>query len=311
MNIYTPDQNKVLHYVNVDLATRSFIDAVHLVQYDDKLPILAVRMFQNGVNYDAKEASRIQLRYGKRDQTFVIADTLGVSDDGSIAYFELTKQITVEAGEHKTLIDVIYADEKEVTTANGASSSFSVVVDKNPVTDDMIESTIEFKQLAEYRNEALEYKDDAYESAMILFDYLEDNFRYQFVDELPSEPDKKTIYLILKAGETDKYHQWVYGKDNKWHLIGTSQINLDDKVYITSAKLLTNGWGSEYPFSQSVVVQKVMPTSWIFINIHGDAVEKYGITGVSQNVDEITFITPISKPDEDIDVDILVLNNSY
>ena len=304
VNTYTPDQNKIVHYVNVDFATRSFIDTVHLVQYDDKLPILAVRMFQNGVNYDAREASRIQLRYGKKDRTFVIADTLGISDDGSTAYFELTKQITVEAGEHRTLIDVIYEESYQ----NAASSSFPIIVDKNPVTDDMVESLTEYKALVQYRDEALEYKNSAYESATYLLEYLQNGYSYQFVDELPSEPDRKIVYLVLKAGETDKYHQWVYGIDNEWHMIGTSQINLEDKVYVASVKLLASNWGSEYPFTQSVVVQKVMPTSWIFINMDDGIMEKYGIKGISQNIDEITFISTMLKPAEDVNVYALVIN---
>lgn len=303
MNTYTPDSNRVIHYANVDFTTRNFIDTVHLVQYDNKLPILAVRMFQNGVDYDVSDADRVQLRYAKRDRTFVVLDTVGTSESGSIVYFELTDQITVEDGEHNAVIDVIF----EQTVMNNASSPIPIIVDKNPVTADMVESLTDYKALVQYRNEALEYKDSAYESAMYLLEYLQNGYSYQFVDELPSEPDKKTVYLILKAGETDKYNQWVYGRDNQWHLIGVSQIDIDDKLYITKIKLLSSEWSETYPYIITRAIPKVMPTSWVFLLIDDRIMMLYEINGIEQNVDSITF-KAITKPTEDVAVDILVMN---
>ena len=203
MNTYTPDQNKIVHYVNVDFATRNFIDTVHLVQYDDKLPILAVRMFQNGVNYDGSSASRIQLRYGKKDRTFVIADSLGVSDDGSTAYFMLTKQITVEAGEHITIIDVLY----EASYQNAASSSFPIIVDKNPVTDDMVESLTEYKALVEYRDEAQASAAAAKESEI--------NSKESELNSKESELNAKESEINSKESEVNSKESEVNSKDSE------------------------------------------------------------------------------------------------
>lgn len=303
MNTYTPDSNRVIHYANVDFTTRNFIDTVHLVQYDNKLPILAVRMFQNGTDYDVSDADRVQLRYGKRDRTFVVLDTVGTSEGGSIVFFELTDQITVEDGEHNAVIDVIF----EQTVMNNASSPIPIIVDKNPVTADMVESLTDYKALVQYRNEALEYKDSAYESAMYLLEYLQNGYSYQFVDELPSDPDKKTVYLILKAGETDKYNQWVYGRDNQWHLIGTSQVSMEDKIHIEKVTIPTSSW-SDYPYTVTIPVGHVLPTSWVFIVIDTRIYETYEIVGTDQQIDSLTFTAYIKKPTEDIDVDILVMN---
>lgn len=331
MNTYTPDSNRVIHYANVDFTTRNFIDTVHLVQYDNKLPILAVRMFQNGVEYDVSDADRVQLRYGKRDRTFVILDALGLSENGAIIYFELTDQITVEAGEHTAIVDVIF----EESVMNNASSPIPISIDKNPVTDDMIESLTDYKCLVEYRNEALEYmntaeeyKDNAHESAMYLLAYLEEGLHYQFVNELPVEPDVKTVYLILKEGETDKYNQWVYGRDDQWHLIGISQIDVEEvyhnfegllnqewlelksviqeTLFSTTKTIPETTWSSEYPYTVNIEVTGVKTTSWVYIYSNG-ALENYVIKDMSQSANELTLKTAI-RPIENINIDILVIN---
>lgn len=158
MNTYTPDPTRVVHYTSVDLSKRHISDPIHVVQYDDKLPIIAVSIYNDGDLYIIPEDAVINIRYGKPDYTFVYNPALGISSDKTKVYFEVTYQMTVIPGEYQPVIEV------QSGLHTGGTSSIPVNVDKNPITNGMIESTIEFKLLIDYVNEAREYADGAKES---------------------------------------------------------------------------------------------------------------------------------------------------
>lgn len=149
MDIYIPDTTtSILHYVTVDFTKRFVETPVHLVQYDASLPILAITLMQSGNAFDLPEGSVALLKYGKNDRTFVILDPLGVSSDGSTVFFEVPYQMTVEAGSHQPIVEV-WIDGKV-----GASSSFVIVVDRNPVQNSQIESLVDYQSLVRFKNEA-------------------------------------------------------------------------------------------------------------------------------------------------------------
>ena len=89
------------------------------------------------------------IRLGKPDKTFVYNRALGCNSNRTVVYFEVTQQMTLIEGEYYPLVEI----SREDKIAN--SSSIYIIVDRNPVQHDYIESTNEFKELVEYRNEAI------------------------------------------------------------------------------------------------------------------------------------------------------------
>ena len=51
MGVYTPDSNRVVHHTYADMTARQIVRPVHLVQYDQGLPIIAVKLYNDGLEY--------------------------------------------------------------------------------------------------------------------------------------------------------------------------------------------------------------------------------------------------------------------
>lgn len=147
LQLYEP--TGISHPTSVDFSKRSINQPVHLVQYDKSLPILAVSLYNNGQLYPLPDDAIASIRLGKPDKTFVYNRALGCNSNRTVVYFEVTQQMTLIEGEYYPIVEITREDK----IAN--SSSIYIIVDRNPVQHDYIESTIECKELVEYRNEAI------------------------------------------------------------------------------------------------------------------------------------------------------------
>ena len=159
---YTP--TGISHATSVDFSKRSVNQPVHIVQYDNSLPILAVSLYNNGQLYRLGEDMEVSIRLGKPDRTFVYNKALGCDSTRTIVYFEITQQMSLFDGEYYPVIEIMDGDK----IAN--SSTIYLVVDHNPVQHDYIESIVEYKELVDYRDEAVEASKEAKESAKIASD---------------------------------------------------------------------------------------------------------------------------------------------
>ena len=146
MNTYTPDSNKIVHNIDVDFKRREIIKPIHLVQYDDSLPILAVSLYSDGQIYTIPDSADVSIRLGKSDKTYVYNKSLGYNQSKNIAYFEITQQMAALNGDVKAVVEVAIGGEV-------ASSSYILfMIDRNPVQEDMIESTDEFTTIVEMKD---------------------------------------------------------------------------------------------------------------------------------------------------------------
>ena len=160
MNTYTPNLSKTVRYTSTDLSDRVVSRPIHLAQYDNKLPVLAVTLYDNGRLYTLPDnITSISIRLGKPDGTFVYNPALGVDPNGSIVYFEITTQMTAVAG------DIIAVVELSIITEVAQTGYIYIKVDKNPVPQDTIESTNEFKSIREYAEDAKDSAENAERAA--------------------------------------------------------------------------------------------------------------------------------------------------
>ena len=156
---YTP--TGISHATSVDFSKRSVNQPVHIVQYDRSLPILAVSLYNNGQLYRLSESMDVSIRLGKPDRTFVYNKALGCDSTRTIVYFEITQQMSLFDGEYYPVIEIIDGEK----IAN--SSTIYLVVDRNPVQHDYIESTVEYKELIDYRDETVKASNEAKEAAKV------------------------------------------------------------------------------------------------------------------------------------------------
>lgn len=155
VSTYVPDSTKILHTAYADFVTRQIGRTVHVVQYDNGLPILAVKLFSDGQPYTIPANADINIKLGKSDGKFVYNPALGCDSARHIAYFEVTYQMVVLAEEVSPVVEVLVGD------AVSASSSISIIIDRNPVQKDAIESTSEWKTI----HQAIEYSKEAINAA--------------------------------------------------------------------------------------------------------------------------------------------------
>lgn len=139
LSVYTPNDRQIIHYTSVDFSSRPISEPVHLVQYDDTLPILSVSLFKNGQPYILPRTANANIRWGKLDGTFVYNPALGTNSDRSILYFTITIQMVTGFGECHPIVEI--EDDTEVA----GSASIRVIIDRNPIQHGSIESSVEYQ----------------------------------------------------------------------------------------------------------------------------------------------------------------------
>lgn len=166
--IYTPSKTDVVHHTSASLTDRWQPFPVHLLQYDNTLPIIAVDLYANGSQYEVPSGAAVNIRMDKPDGKHAYNPAKGLSSDRHTAYFEVTAQMTAAHGKSCPAVEIV------VNGGISGSGSFSVVIDRNPVPEDAYESDDEYKTIYQISK-------DVSESAKIVADnavgikYVQDN----------------------------------------------------------------------------------------------------------------------------------------
>lgn len=132
----------IVHQVNVDIVLRNSVpEPIHLVQYDKTLPILEVKIWKNGSEYEIPDPAIVSIRLEKPDKHVVYNPSIGMDSDRKRVYFQITEQMTSSNGSAIAIVEIV-TDGKIAGTA-----SFEMIIDRNPVQNGAIESTEEFKSV--------------------------------------------------------------------------------------------------------------------------------------------------------------------
>ena len=136
---YSPPAEALIKATRADFDRRDVMQPVHLVQYDDTLPVLAVALYKGGQPWTLPTGADVNLRMDKKDGHYVYNPALGVSSDRSTVYMAVTAQMTTGYGTFAPVVEVL---------AGGGVAGMAALqldIDKNPVQDGMLESTDEYK----------------------------------------------------------------------------------------------------------------------------------------------------------------------
>lgn len=143
---YTP--TGIVHHTSVDFTLRHVSEAVHLVQGDVSLPVIAVDMYADGQAYAVPSSATVNFRLDKKDGTYIYNPVLGVNSARTTAYIEVTEQTCAAAGEFSPEIEVVNGSDV------AGSSKFKMIVEPNAIQEGMIESSSEGHALIEYASES-------------------------------------------------------------------------------------------------------------------------------------------------------------
>lgn len=136
---YSPPTAALIKATRADFDRRDVVQPVHLVQYDDTLPVLAVALYKGGQPWTLPTGADVNLRMDKKDGHYVYNPALGVSSDRTTVYLAVTAQMTTGCGTFAPVVEVL---------AGGGVAGMAALrleIDRNPVQDGMIESTDEYK----------------------------------------------------------------------------------------------------------------------------------------------------------------------
>lgn len=159
IEVYTPDSSRVIHYTYADMTARQIVRPVHLVQYDQGLPIIAVKLYNDGLEYTIPANATVNIRCGKVDGNFVYNPALGWDSAMHTVYFEVTKQMTALAGEINPIVEI------ELNNKIVSSGAIAVQIDFNPVQEQSIRSTTEYITAKQYAEQAVDASAKAASSA--------------------------------------------------------------------------------------------------------------------------------------------------
>lgn len=138
---YSPPAEALIKATRADFDRRDVVQPVHLVQYDDTLPVLSVALYKGGQPWTLPTGADVNLRMDKKDGHYVYNPALGVSSDRNTVYMAVTAQMTTCFGTFAPVVEVL---------AGGGVAGMAAMrldIDRNPVQDGMLESTDEYKTI--------------------------------------------------------------------------------------------------------------------------------------------------------------------
>lgn len=128
----------IQHIIDIDFVARDNTPVVHLTQYDDGLPLLVVRTFQNGSPLVlSSEELTASLRFVKQDGNFVLSP--GTIAEKEIS-FKTPSSMTVFPGKWPGKVEL-----KDTTGQVVCSATIVFDIDRNPVQKDAVESDSDYK----------------------------------------------------------------------------------------------------------------------------------------------------------------------
>lgn len=161
--VANPDANRIIHEIDVDFGDlRTLKEPIHVVQYDNRTPLIETHLFQNGEVYTIPEGASCNIRWRKPDNLFCYNPALGCNSERNTLYFEITSQMTLSYGDTFPIVEI------ELDNSIVGSSVIPVVIERNPIQQGDIESTIEYitaKEYAERAEAAAKASTDAKEKA--------------------------------------------------------------------------------------------------------------------------------------------------
>lgn len=146
----TPPQDAILHPAQVYFLSRRLPGIVHLVQYDQSLPYLAVELYEGDEPYTVPDGAAVNFRMAKPvpSNKKVYNPAYGLSADRHTVYIAVTPQMTVVAGCTNPVIEVV------VDGGVACTGTLRLEIDPNPVQESDLIDTDEYKTLEEILAEA-------------------------------------------------------------------------------------------------------------------------------------------------------------
>ena len=153
--IYEPLSTAMLKKGAVDFDTRKEKNPINLVQHDLTVPVLAIQLKKGGVTYKIPSSSDVNIRMDKRDGHHIYNPALGVNAERTVVYFAVTHQMSTGWGDYYPIVEI------RETDGVAGSAPLWLHFDRNPVPENAIVSSDEYKTLEQLIAEVSGATEDA------------------------------------------------------------------------------------------------------------------------------------------------------
>lgn len=127
VQVITLPSDRIVHETDADLVSNNYPSTVTFVQYDDTLPVLAVRLLSSGNEYVLPSGAACNIRILKHDGTTAYLPATGCDSARSTVYFEIGDDMTDVPGQLESTIEVV------VDNQVAGTSPLNIVIEQNPV----------------------------------------------------------------------------------------------------------------------------------------------------------------------------------
>lgn len=157
--VQMPDATRVVQRITTDLAGGGICPHIKLVQYDTKLPIVAVHLQNGATPYALPDGAIANVRMTKTDGKGVLNPVWGISADRHTVYVEITRQMTACSGNQAATLEIVVGDMLKNTPP------FILEVAPNPLADETYISKDEYTAIVQYVGQAEAAKKAAEQAA--------------------------------------------------------------------------------------------------------------------------------------------------
>ena len=141
--------DRIIHETSVDFIKRIIQSTIHIMQYDNNLPLIAVKLYKNGQDYILPSTAIVKIRWRKKDGTIVYKEVLGSNSTRDTVYFEVDEQMTYFDGKNTPILEVTVPIVGSEDTRIAGSGYLYFEIDRNPIQNGDIESQSEYPDLVE------------------------------------------------------------------------------------------------------------------------------------------------------------------
>lgn len=152
---------RIVHTTKADIIKQIPVNVVRIMQYDDRIPVIAVTLLENDQLYTLPDTAKVYIRWRQpNSNAYVRKEPVGRDETKTVLYFEVDLNMSAKFGELNPALEIqngTYTDDESVVRPKIVGSCYLyVTIFKNPVLKTDQQAVIDDKDLEKEIQTAIE-----------------------------------------------------------------------------------------------------------------------------------------------------------
>lgn len=139
IDIASAYSDRIIHETKVDFMKHIISKPIRLMQYDNSIPIIAVKLFKDDEPFILPDNCEVMFRWSKKDSTYIRDWVLGCDETRQIVYLEVSDNMSFYYGDVNPILELKLGGKV------AGSTYFPITIDRNPVQRDDVQSSVDDK----------------------------------------------------------------------------------------------------------------------------------------------------------------------